>query len=334
MRFGKNPLKGEGNLVEPPAEVTVGVLNCIPDQVGYFRGQLDSLRLCLASIRQHADRPFDLLVLDNGSCSEVRSFLENELSSGQLDYLILNNRNVGKRNGLLQILQSAPGNLIFYTDGDIYFRPGWMQAHLDIMETFPNVGLVGGVPSRRIAGYYTAGTMNWVEANKNQLIYEKGNLIPEEWTQELLRSIGFPKEDDSVEEGRHIEDCRVTFGGVTAFVGAGHMQFLARREVIAQLPEPRSKQAMGGIDVILDRVVEDAGWLRLSTDRPLAYHIGNVINEEWLIEEFERLVSDESVQLNGSSIARRRHWFWGRSRARQVLRWLYTWAFDLYSQNA
>lgn len=335
MRYGQNPLKADGKTIEPPAEITIGVLNYIPDRVGYFRDQLDSLKLCLASIRQHADQPFDLLVVDNGSCDEVRSFLQDELSSGQIDYLVLNGRNIGKRNGLLQVLQSAPGNLVFYTDGDIYFKPGWMGAHLDILRAFPRAGLIGGVPLRSLAEFCTAGTLRWVEENRDWLSVEKGDLIPEEWTRKFLKSIGLVRQIEKfVSEWQCLEDCRITCNGVICYVGASHMQFLTTREAIGKLPQPHFEEAMGKIDEILGQIIDREGLLRLSTDRPYVYHIGNRIAGDWLMEEFERLLQESSANLTKPSLNRRMHWIWGRWSVRRILRWVYEWAFDIYHQNA
>lgn len=337
MRYGQNPLKEQEKPVKPPAAITVGVLNYIPNQVGYFRGQLDSLKLCLASIRHHADQPVDLLVVDNGSCDEVRAYLQDELASGNIDYLILNSHNLGKANGKLQILRSAPGDLVFYSDGDIYYRPGWVQAHLDVLKAFPNVGLVGGVPLRIQADYYTLGTLHWVEGNETQLSVERGDLIPEEWTRAFLKSVGVPDRDFEkyFEKWRDLKDCRVTSNGVTAYVGASHAQYLTSREVIARLPHQRFGLALNTTDdQVFDRAIEDAGLLRLSTDRPFVYHIGNTISEDWLVDEFKRLMQQSPVQLNRPASTKRRHWFWGRSKVRSVFRRVYEWAFDMYYQNA
>lgn len=337
MRYGQNPLKEQQKMVEPPAAITVGVLNHIPAQAGYFKGQLDSFKLCLASIRHHADQPLDLLVVDNGSYAEVQAHLQDELAAGRIDYLILNKRNIGKANAVLQILRAAPGDLVFYSDGDMYYKPGWVQAHLDVLKAFPRVGLVGGVPLRMQADYYTSGTLCWVEENKAQLSVERGDFIPEDWTRAFLKSVGVPDRDFEkyFEKWQPLQDCRVTADGVTAYVGASHAQFLTSREVIAQLPHRRFGLALNSTeDEVLDRAIEDAGWLRLSTDRPFIYHIGNVISEEWLVEEFKRLVQASPARLNSVTPARRRHWFWGRSKVRLVLHWIHEWAFDVYYRNA
>jgi glycosyltransferase involved in cell wall biosynthesis len=329
MRIGENPLKSTQKQIEPPAEMTVGVLNCIPDQSGYFRGQFDSLKLCLASLRASADHPFDLLVVDNGSCREVRDYLLAELDAGRISYLILNPRNVGKANAMFQILRAAPGEYVFYTDGDIYFRPGWMQAHLDVLAAFPEAGLVGGIPLRNNADFHTASTRRWVEEHPADLQLERGDLIPEAWTREFLRSVG---DEAYIENWIHNEDWRVTRAGVAAYIGASHMQFLIPRAAIENIRHRRFGFALHTEDdQYFDSAIESGGFLRLSIAWPAVYHIGNRLTEPWLVEEYRRLVQEVPSPL--PTPAARRHWFWGRGRMRRVLKAVHEWAFKKYYQD-
>jgi glycosyltransferase involved in cell wall biosynthesis len=331
MRYGQNPLKMQNKPVKPPAPVTVGVLNCIPEQTGYFQGVFDSLKLCLASIREYADRPFDLLVVDNGSCPEVQAYLIAQLNAGRIDYLVLNQRNLGKFNAVMQLLHAAPGDQIFYTDGDIYFKPGWMQAHIEIADTFPDVAMVGGVPLRNHAENFTSTTLRWVEENQDQLAVEQGDLIPAEWSREFSQSIGWPP-DKFMERWGGLQDCRITYRGVTAFVGASHMQYLTSRKAMEQVPHRRSEKALTSEDdEYIDRRLCDSGMLRLSTAQPYVYHLGNSLTSApWLVDEYRRLVQEEPSDIERTVPQRDRHWFWGRGPVRTVLRTIHEWTFDKY----
>ena len=328
MRTGQNPFKDAEKPIERPASITVGVLNFIPEQSGYFRGQLDSLKLCLASLRAHASQPFELLVVDNGSCNEVCTYLKDELEAGRIDTLISNHHNLGKMNAQMQILHGASGELVFYSDGDIYYHPGWMQAHLDVLAAFPEAGLVGGVPLRMLAEFHTAGTRAWAEGHPAEVELERGNLIPEEWSREFFHSAG-TKYD--AQEWAGLEDWRVTRAGVAAFVGATHMQFLIPRTVIERIPRRRFEFALEPAeDAHLDNSIEAAGLLRLSVAQPVVYHIGNQITEGWLLEEYARLLgsSIKPSPAPEEKSGRKRHWFWGSSRVRRFLRWLSDWSFE------
>jgi glycosyltransferase involved in cell wall biosynthesis len=337
MRIGENPLKLIKKQIEPPAEITVGVLNYIPEHSGYYRGQFDSLKLCLASIRATADHPFDLLVLDNGSCPEVRDYLVAELDAGGISYLILNQHNVGKGNALFQILHAAPGDYVFYNDGDIYYRPGWIKAHLDVLDAFPEAGMVGGIPLRNIADFHTASTRRWAEDHQADLGLEKGDLIPEPWTREFLHSVG---DERYFENWIHNEDWRMNRNGIKAYIGASHMQFLIPRRVIEKIPYRRFNLALHTTETqYFDNIIDDGGFLRLSIDWPSVYHIGNRLTEEWLIDEYRRLVLEaptvtvpaQALQLQ--NMKSKRHWFWGRGRVRIALKAVYEWTFNKYYQD-
>jgi glycosyltransferase involved in cell wall biosynthesis len=337
MRLGENPLKFSKKQIDLPSAITVGVINYIPEQTGYFRGQFDVLKLCLSSLRAHADSPFDLMVVDNGSCLEVQNYLEDELKADRIDYLILNRRNIGKANALQQILRGAPGEWVFYSDGDIYYYPGWIQAHLDVLHAFPLAGMVGGIPLRNVADFHTESTRRWAENNQTSLHVEKGDLIPEEWTRTFLKSIGG---EQYIDQWIHNEDWRITRNGTTAYVGASHMQFLIPRRVIVTIPYHRFSQALNTEDdQYFDTAIEEAGFLRLSVTQPLVYHIGNVIAEDWLKEEYDRLVhntplmtlQERALQMQNSGTSR--HWFWGRWSVRQILRKVYEWSFNRYYQK-
>lgn len=334
-RFGQNPLKTSDTTIKPPAEITVGVLNFIPEQAGFFKYQFSSLKLCLASIRANANRPFDMLVVDNGSCTEVRDFLINEMEFGRIDSLILNEHNIGKANAVSQIFHSALGDFVFYTDGDIFYHPGWLQAHLDVLNEFPNAGLIGGIPLRNQTNYKDS-TKKWIEEHLDTLILDKGDLIPEEWTREFLQSVG---DERFIENWIHNEDWKISRNGISAYVGASHMQFLTNRKVIDTIPFRRFTMALNTEeDQFFDRAIDNGGFLRLSTSAPYVYHMGNSISEVWLQKEYNNLVnkSDKkkndqiSSKLNGSSIER--HWLWSRVPVQRWIKKIYEWSFQKISK--
>lgn len=337
MRLGKHPLKDRNIKVIPPAKITVGVLSFIPETIGYHKDGLDILDLCLNSIRHNASHPFDLMVVDNGSCAEARIYLQKKLEDGLIDILILNQRNIGYLNGLLQILRSAPGNFIFYTDSDIYFKPGWMQAHLDIMENYPRVGLVGGIPIRNLSHYCTASTLDWAKSNANEVSLEIGDLIPANWLIEYYNSLGYFA-GPWLDEFMKFPDYRVCRNNIKSFIGASHMQFLIRKEVAQNLPLGDGIEiAMASPETILDRVLDEKGYLRLSAAEPYVYHLGNALTEDWAIAEHQKYAATPAVKSNkiyNPSHSRKKHWFWGRSRVRGILRRLYEWAYDKYFEEA
>ena len=74
-RLGTNPSRGKTLDFTPP-RVTVAVLVYEPNQLGYFQHRLDVTRLTINSIIKNTEKPFELLVFDNGSCEEMVSHLK------------------------------------------------------------------------------------------------------------------------------------------------------------------------------------------------------------------------------------------------------------------
>ena len=332
MRKGFSPLK-RSHPIEDAAEVSVAVLNSIPETEGYFAQALDVLKLTLASIRHHADREFDLLVADNGSCRTVVEFLQAELIAGRIDHLILNRRNIGAGNGLLQLLRSASGRYVFYSDGDIYYRPGWMESHLRIMETFPKAGVVGGVPVKGIGQRNTGSTVRWAEETQ-EVDSQKGDLIAREVLDEFWQSVGLSGSEGHEKAGtlrraRELQsDHLLSLRNVSAFVGASHMQYLVSRSAIEALPMAWTNKLMMSKDTTVDEPLDQSGFLRLSTPEACVYHIGNMITEDWLRQEFQRLVSEPApAQRRRRSMS---SWSWQQRTVRYALRRLYSWSFNRF----
>ena len=126
MRKGQNPAKFVKEVARPE-RITVALLNYIPFLSGFYAETLDVLKACMESMRTDAGLPFDLMLFDNGSCPEVRDFLVKEKEEGQIQYLILAEKNMGKGGAWNVILAGAPGEIIAYTDSDVLFSPTWIS---------------------------------------------------------------------------------------------------------------------------------------------------------------------------------------------------------------
>jgi len=272
MRVGQNPAKFVKNVAKPE-RITVVVLNYIPFQSGFYAETLDVLKVCLQSARNDAGLPFDLMVFDNGSCAEVQDWLLTEQRAGRIQYLLLSKNNLGKGGAWNQIFGGAPGEIIAYADADVHFYPGWLSRSVEILETFPNVGMVTARPFRTNPGFYTS-TLSWASTEPGTLL-EKGKFIPWEAFLEFDLSLG---QDE--EEIRHryesSEDVRITYQGVSAMAGASHWQFLARKDILVQFLPFSMERPMGQVKQ-LDQRMNEAGYLRLMTVEPLAMNMSNTL---------------------------------------------------------
>src|SRR5574340_1813994 len=161
MRKGQNPAKFV-NTVSRPERITAAVLSYVPFLSGFYTEALDVLRACLNSMHDRAGLPFDTMVFDNGSCGEVREYLRAEHEAGRIQYLVLSEKNVGKGGAWNLILGGAPGEIIAYCDSDVLFSPDWLRRSVEVLETFPNVGMVTARPFHTPPNLYSA-TVMWAK---------------------------------------------------------------------------------------------------------------------------------------------------------------------------
>lgn len=279
-RIGINPSRGK-TLDYKPARTTVAVLVYAPHQVGYFQNRMDVTKATIKSILANTKAPFDLLVFDNGSCPEMVAYLESLFDQGWIDYLMLSKHNIGKLNALNMIFNAAPGEIVAYTDDDVFHLPGWLAAHLDIIDTFPNVGAVTGFYIRQRVGLSSESTVAF--ANQPKIKTQCGLLMPKQWEEEYLVNTGRTW-DQYHAETEGMEDIVVTYQGLEAWVSAHHFQMVCPKEVVKEIlaemvPDGWSDRVMGRM-VELDDRMNAKGYLRLCTRHQTMRLMGNAISED------------------------------------------------------
>lgn len=270
MRIGQNPAKFVKEVAKP-ARITVAVLNYIPFLSGFYADMLKVLQACLDSIVQTADLPYDLLVFDNASCPEVRQYLADQYEAGKIQYLILSDKNLGKGGAWNMILAGAPGEIIAYTDNDCLFSPGWLSRSVELLETFPKVGMVTARPFHTREELLTS-TLDWARDNPEATL-EKGRFIPWEVYRDFDLSLGQPEEE--IRQRFDTTDYwRIQFRGLTAMVGASHYQFVAYKQVLQQFLPFQMDRPMGQVRQ-LDQRINEQGYLRLMTPDALMMNMSN-----------------------------------------------------------
>lgn len=283
-RLGTNPSRGKSIDFTPP-RVTVAVLVYEPNQAGYFQHRLEITKLTLASILRNTEEPFELLVFDNGSCEEMTDHLKGLYAEGGIDTLILSGHNIGKLNALWRIAQMAQGEVIAYSDDDVYHLPGWLDKHLEILDTYPNVGAVTGFYIKQRVGMSSDKTLEWTreQESRHALSVTRGQLIPQKWEEEYMVNSGRTQERYQ-NEIAGLEDVVVTYRGVKAWVSAHHFQVLSPKKVLIEilaemLENGWSNQLMGRM-VEMDDRMDAKGYLRLTTYEQTMRLLGNVIDAE------------------------------------------------------
>jgi glycosyltransferase involved in cell wall biosynthesis len=286
MRKGQNPAKFVKDVAKPE-RITAAMLTYIPFLSGFYKETLDVLKVSLHSMRTDAGLPFDMLVFDNGSCPEARDYLIQEKEAGRIQYLILSEKNVGKGGAWNVILAGAPGEIIAYADSDVLFSPNWLARSVEILETYPNVGMVTARPFRTPPEFYSA-TLDW--ARKNATL-EDGQFIPWETFLEFNLSLG-QTEEENKKVYAETKDWKITYRpertlsersetkrqskGVTAMAGGSHWQFTAYKSTLQQFLPFEMDKPMGQVRQ-LDQRMNEAGLLRLMVSDPLAMNMSNTL---------------------------------------------------------
>jgi glycosyltransferase involved in cell wall biosynthesis len=274
-RIGINPNRGQLTQYRP-ARITLAMLTYLPNQAGYFAERMAVTKLSLESLITNTPQPRDVLVFDNGSCRELVDYLCQLRDQRRINYLILSSENIGKISALQVIFQAAPGELVAYSDDDIFFLPGWLDAHLKVMNTYPRVGLVTGFYIRSHLRYATQSLEAFSRQAEVQV--KRGMLIPRELEQHYIDNMGRSWEAYA-EEVSGLEDLWFSYQGVECLASAGHHQFLTSRQLMLEVLPGWDSNLMGRM-IELENKVDQLGYLRLSTPMPVTRLLGNVISAE------------------------------------------------------
>jgi glycosyltransferase involved in cell wall biosynthesis len=278
LRQGQNPGKFIRKVAHPQP-VTIFIVTYIPFLAGYYAHSLDVLKVCLGSILAHTSGPFDLVVFDNASCPEVVSYLNELKTAGKIQYLILSDKNIGKVGAWNVVFGAGLGEYIAYSDSDVYYYPGWLEKHLEIMKTFPEAGTVSGIPRRGDRVFYNH-TLELLGSLPDALV-EEGQFISPKWVFEHLRSLG--KEEEAQEELRQ-NDYRITRNGVSAYASGDHFQFMVRSETVRQYLPFSYDRPMGDSVHNFDRAINRSNLIRLAVAERVVRHLGNILDEQTLAE--------------------------------------------------
>jgi len=100
------------------------------------------VRLCLKTLLQHTDDPFELIVVDNGSRPDVVQFLRATANADPRVRLIENPTNVGPGHANRQGAAAARGRLLCLMDSDVLVPHHWLARLVAEFARQPDVKLL------------------------------------------------------------------------------------------------------------------------------------------------------------------------------------------------
>ena len=294
-REGQNPLKWI-HPKEKPCNVTITSIVHLPELTGFWKDGIKVLDKFFYSIRKSTEIPFDLMILDNGSCNEVREYLNKQHIENNIQFLYFSKYNLRKLGGMNLLFSSAPGKIVSFTDSDVYFFPGWLEEALKIFEKFPQAGMVSSIPTIDQSEKRMESTIEGIKNSENILFETGSNIIPDRFIDAHRISLGKSKLEYLDGIGERV-DKKITKGGVSAYCCAQDFQFTTKKSIINKVLPLEMRQSDEFYDPLYSPVFEtkinELGYWRLSTTKYLIHHMGN--NIDGLKNEISNLLGGQTL---------------------------------------
>ena len=99
----------------------------------------------LLSLKENTHYPYELIVVDDGSMTNSNVPLLQEMAEEkELSCLVINpGKNQGVGASINKGFHMAHGKYLVKLDSDLKYKPGWLTKAVALMETFPEVGILG-----------------------------------------------------------------------------------------------------------------------------------------------------------------------------------------------
>ena len=334
-RVGRHPMKkGLGLDTLNLKNLTIGSIVHIPDTKGFWKDSLKILDICISSIYQNTSQDFDLHIFDNGSCDEVKEYLIEKNKKGVIQHLSFSDKNLKKTGALNKLLRQSDGDYFAYLDSDALMLPGWLEASLNVINNFENVGQVTCIPIARCFDN-PQDIINSLKKFQNIECSSSSDFIPEEFVKAHAISVGMDYEKYKANRLSGREDIKITKNDVTAYYGSVDFQFLTSRKVIESvLPLPTVYNGLRGDDIykpIWESELAKKGFIMLSTEDYLVHHIGNTIpnlNDElpWLELKVEGLTNNDNETKNLK--LKKENRLLRSTRLRRLIKRIHHWTYD------
>ena len=144
MRVGSNPHKDkETSNVNYLHQIVIPVY--IPEFEGYFKDSFQILQLCVNSLLNTIHNKTFVTVINNGSCLDIRKYLDDLLASNKI-HEVIHTENIGKVNAVLKGISGNNIPFVTITDSDVLFCSSWQEETMKVFHSFKKAGVVGITP--------------------------------------------------------------------------------------------------------------------------------------------------------------------------------------------
>lgn len=117
--------------------------NCMISFIIPCFNRIKSTKLCIENIMIYSIKPFELIIINNGSNDDTKEYL-TQFSRKYDNVKIINNKdNLGLINAYNQGINAARGEYYLFMHNDIVTTEGWLCRMLAVGNFYKNIGIIG-----------------------------------------------------------------------------------------------------------------------------------------------------------------------------------------------
>jgi hypothetical protein len=165
----------------------------------------------------------------------------------------------------------------------VLFRPGWLEKSLEILQAFPNAGLVSVQPCLFDVLKGEAQAQHTFDDNPR---YTLSSRLPDPLVvEEYGRGVGLEAEKIEALKKKQVQVVEETRTGVHALIGQSHMQFIMSHSVAHSIrPLPSSHALYREETKKINAYIDELGLAQLTSLEAFVYHMGNRLDEATMNE--------------------------------------------------
>jgi GT2 family glycosyltransferase len=115
--------------------------------------ELQLTKECIDSIIENTHYPYRLIIIDNGSQDQTKSYLEELKKKGDMEVtLIRNEENLGFVKAVNQGLRVSSALYVCILNNDTLVADGWLEEMIEVTKNNPQIGIIN--PSSNSLGQY------------------------------------------------------------------------------------------------------------------------------------------------------------------------------------